>query len=110
MAKGAKKTVVSGSANTEAPKTESKGQSGYVWLKNKSYVDDKSQVNAGLYLLDVIPERFYKLDKSSCEIFTDTISARKLVEISKWAGVKHPEDYNDEQIVELLVKEFVPFV
>ena len=87
-----------------------KSQTSLVWLKSRAYVDSKIRVDSGLYQLEEIPERLVKLPSSICEVFADgVIPPRKLYEIAKWAGISHPEDKDDDELLRVLISEYRPF-
>ena len=82
-----------------------------VWLKVNAYVSDKERLNVGLYAFDVVPERFYKLSKKEVEVFADgEVPSKILGNIGKWAGISNAEEMDDEALLEVLVKEPVPYL
>jgi DNA-binding PadR family transcriptional regulator len=81
-----------------------------VWLKTQAYVNDKERLNAGVYVMDKVPERLTKLSNREVEIFADgNVPARKLVDMAKWAGFNHTEEMEDEEILKKVVSVPVPF-
>jgi len=113
-AKAAKELESKKGAKGQVPsvegKTEVKANKVLVWLKNKAYVNDTERVNAGVYLLDECPARLAKLPVSVCEVLSTEVNSRKIVEIAKWSGLSHPEDYSDEEILSKVISpKFAPF-
>lgn len=79
------------------------------WLKCRAYISETERINAGLYVVDVVPERLLKADNSVVEIFEGEIPAKRLAEIAKWAGV-NPDGQKEEEILALVAKtELNPF-
>lgn len=90
---------------------ESSDGKAVVWLKQQAYVSDTERLNAGVYAMDEVPARFAKLSKREVEIFADgVVPSRKLVEIAKWAGFKHTEEMEDDEILSKVIASPVPFV
>jgi uncharacterized protein (DUF1786 family) len=85
------------------------GEGQYVWVKVRAYINDTQRVDAGLYLLSEIPERFTKMTADAVKIFEETPSTRELSVIAKWAGLDAVE-LSDEEVLERLTSEFLPFL
>jgi hypothetical protein len=80
-----------------------------VWLKSKAYVNDTQRVDAGLYIVDVVPPRLSKLGADACEVFENEVPSKKLAKIARWAGI-NPDGVEDEEILEKVLKsEFKPY-
>lgn len=81
-----------------------------VWVKGRTYINETQRIDAGLYRLDVVPERLAKSPTDVVEVFANDIPPRKLTEIAKWSGVSHPEDYEDDELLtKITIKELKPF-
>ena len=82
-----------------------------VWVKGRSYINDKERINAGLYRIALpVPARLAKSPADVVEVFADAISSRKLTEIAKWSGISHPEDYKDDELLaKITISELKPF-
>lgn len=79
------------------------------WLKSRAYVNDTQRVEAGLYKLTEMPERFKKLGADAIEIFEKDINSRQLARIAQWSGID-PIGADDEELFEkMVVTELVPF-
>lgn len=100
----------SGSSNQGGESASTEGTV-LVWVKGRTYINDTQRIDGGLYRLSLpLPERLVKSSADVVQVFADAIPPRKLVEIVKWAGVTHPEDFTDEQILEkIVVTELKPF-
>lgn len=85
------------------------GEGQYVWVKVRAYINDTQRVDAGLYLLSEVPERFTKMTADVVKIFEETPSTRELSVIAKWAGLDAVE-LSDEEVLEKLTSEFLPFL
>lgn len=101
-------TEKKGGAGSNTGAQSSKKGAVYVWVKDRSYINESQRVEAGLYLLSDIPERFSKMG-SAVEVLGSEVSPRKLGEIAKWAGAKDDREATDEELLEKLVSVFKPF-
>ena len=100
-----------GNSSSHQNSAENTGELVYVWLKGRSYINDKERVDAGFYKLALpLPDRLAKSPASVVEVFANGISPRKLTEIAKWSGVVHPEDYDDDELLsKIAVADWKPF-
>lgn len=80
-----------------------------VWLKSRTYIENNLRLDAGIYSMSEIPARISKLPSNLLEVFDSAVPARKLAAMAKWAGITHPEDYSDEELLEKVVSEPKPF-
>lgn len=99
----------SSSSNQNSEQADSDGLL-FVWVKGRTYINDKERVDAGFYKIPALPERLVKSPATVVEVFTGVIPPRKLTEIAKFCGVTHPEDFNDDELLaKITVTDWKPF-
>lgn len=101
----AKVAHVENTSNKDEPEADAaQGDTVLVWVKGRTYINDKERVDGGFYRVALpLPERLAKSPTTVVEVFADDIPPRKLTEIAKWLGIAHPEDYKDEDILAKMV-------
>ena len=106
--KDQKGSNVSGSSNNDGKREANKGGT-LVWLKIRAYISAKKRLNPGFYKMEVVPDRLLKLSSDSVIVFKDGVPAREMTAIAKWAGIAHPEEKKDEEILSIVLQEAKPF-
>lgn len=80
-----------------------------VWLKARSYVSPEGEPlerwSSGIYKLSKLPKRLQGQPENILEVFEGEVPARKLMEMAEFCGIQHPEDYEDNELLERMVSE-----
>ena len=104
LLKKAKKGNTNGSSKDEKHKGKV-----LVWLKGRAYVSDTKRLDAGVYQMNEVPDRLAEQPSSVVVVFANGVPARDLYAIARWAGIAHPEEKTDEEILNIVIKEAKPF-
>jgi len=96
-------------ADPTPPPAQTKGKTVVFWLKSRAYINATERIEAGLYQVAELPERFANLGSETLEVFGKDMNSRKLAKISRWAGL-NPDGVEDDELFATIVKtELLPF-
>lgn len=105
----AKKLAQTNKSDEDNEDTDEVATKFVIWLKSKAYINETQRVDAGLYIVDVVPPRLSKLNADACEVFENEVPSKKLAKIARWAGI-NPDGVEDEEILEKVLKsELKPY-
>ena len=81
-----------------------------VWLKTRAYINDRERLNPGLYTRLEMTERLEMLSRRSSALeVLEEVSFEKLFEIAETFGIKKPQRFKEEELLQMLVSEPRPF-
>ncbi len=96
--------VVTASDNGNPEKINGK----VLWLKSTAYVSDTQRLDAGLYVMDKIPQRLVSLPSDIVEVFSGKVPSKRIAQIARWAGID-PDGMKDVEILQKVVNTEVRF-
>lgn len=77
-----------------------------IWLKTRAYANERERIDPGLYTHLELTDRLELLSKRSTALeVLEEVSYEKLFAIAESFGIKKPQRFKEDELLEMLVKE-----